>query len=77
MDRSFIDLMLEQLHRGNKICHRYNAQAWTRMNASFQKKEKRKSELLCDKQIFSIKINIGIKLSISKRSILELDERVY
>ena len=35
-----------------------------------------KSELLCDKQIFSIKINIGIKLSISKRSILELDERV-
>ena len=63
--------MLEQ-HRGNKIGHRYNAQAWTRMNASF----KNKSELLCDKQIFSIKINIGIKLSISKRSILELDERV-
>ena len=48
MDRSFIDLMLEQLHRGNKIGHRYNAQAWTRMNASF----KNKSELLCDKQIF-------------------------
>ena len=69
--------MLEQLHRGNKIGHRYNAQAWTRMIASFKKKKKKKSELLCDKQIFSIKINIGIKLSISKRSILELDERVY
>ena len=47
------------------------------MIASFKKKKKKKSELLCDKQIFSIKINIGIKLSISKRSILELDERVY
>ncbi|KAK7843271.1 hypothetical protein CFP56_012745 [Quercus suber] len=40
MDCSFIDLMLEQLHRGNKIGHRYNAQAWTRMNASFRKKIK-------------------------------------
>ena len=39
MDCSFIDLMLEQ-HRGNKIGHRYNAQAWTRMNASFRKKIK-------------------------------------
>ena len=47
MDCSFIDLMLEQLHRGNKIGHRYNAQAWTRMNASF----KNKSELLCDKDV--------------------------
>ena len=48
MDCSFIDLMLEQ-HRGNKIGHRYNAQAWTRMNASFRKKNK--SELFCDKDV--------------------------
>ena len=48
MDRSFIDLMLEQLLRGNKIGHRYNAQAWTRMNASFREK---KNGLLCDKDV--------------------------
>ncbi|XP_050274462.1 L10-interacting MYB domain-containing protein-like isoform X2 [Quercus robur] len=38
MDRYFIDLMLEQLHRGNKIGRTYNAQAWTWMNATFSKK---------------------------------------
>lgn len=38
MDQYFIDLMLEQLHRGNKIVHTYNEQAWTWMIASFNKK---------------------------------------
>ncbi|KAK7813311.1 hypothetical protein CFP56_005484, partial [Quercus suber] len=33
------------LHRGNKIGHRYNAQAWTQMNASFRKKKKRKNNV--------------------------------
>lgn len=47
MDRYFIDLMLEQLHRGNKIGHTYNEQAWTWMIASFNKK----FELLCCKDV--------------------------
>ncbi|KAL4637123.1 hypothetical protein ACB092_03G058000 [Castanea dentata] len=47
MDRYFIVLMLEQLHRGNKIGRTYNAQAWTWMNASFSKK----FGFLCDKDV--------------------------
>jgi hypothetical protein len=47
MDRYFIDLMLEQLHRGNKIGRTYNMQAWTWMNASFSNK----FGLLCDKDV--------------------------
>ena len=47
MDRYFIVLMLEQLHRGNKIGRTYNAQAWTWMNASFRTK----FGFLCDKDV--------------------------
>lgn len=47
MDRYFIDLMLEQLHRGNKIYGTYNEQAWTWMIASFNKK----FGLICDKDV--------------------------
>jgi hypothetical protein len=47
MDQYFIDLMLEQLHRGNKIGHTYNEQAWTWMVALFNKK----FGLLCDKDV--------------------------
>ena len=47
MDRYFIVLMLEQLHRGNKIGRTYNAQAWTWMNASFCTN----FGFLCDKDV--------------------------
>ncbi|KAG2667698.1 hypothetical protein I3760_15G128000 [Carya illinoinensis] len=47
MDRYFIDLMLEQLHRGNKIYGTYNEQAWTWMIASFNQK----FGLICDKDV--------------------------
>jgi hypothetical protein len=47
MDQYFIDLMLEQLHRGNKIGHTYNEQAWTWMIALFNKK----FGLFCDKDV--------------------------
>ncbi|XP_042491122.1 uncharacterized protein LOC122070941 isoform X2 [Macadamia integrifolia] len=40
MERYFIDLMLDQMHRGNKIGHTFNKQAWTDMltwfNAKFE-----------------------------------------
>lgn len=38
MERYFIDLMLEQLHRGNRIGHTFNKQAWTDMLAVFNAK---------------------------------------
>ncbi|MBA0807037.1 hypothetical protein Gohar_022867 [Gossypium harknessii] len=35
MERYFIDLMLEQMHRGNRIGHTFTKQAWTDMLAVF------------------------------------------
>ncbi|OAY27515.1 uncharacterized protein LOC110604276 isoform X2 [Manihot esculenta] len=47
MDRYFIELMLEQMHGGNKIDHTFNEQAWTHMVESFNEK----FQLTCDKYI--------------------------
>ncbi|XP_061371640.1 L10-interacting MYB domain-containing protein-like [Gastrolobium bilobum] len=38
MDRYFIDLMLEQLDRGNRVGHTFNKQAWTDMQTMFNAK---------------------------------------
>ncbi|PON85084.1 Myb/SANT-like domain containing protein [Trema orientale] len=38
MERYFIDLMLEQMHRGARIGHTFNKQAWTDMLAMFNAK---------------------------------------
>uniref|UniRef100_A0A2P2KN27 Uncharacterized protein LOC105637536 n=1 Tax=Rhizophora mucronata TaxID=61149 RepID=A0A2P2KN27_RHIMU len=38
MERYFIDLMLEQMHRGTRIGHTFNKQAWTDMHAVFNAK---------------------------------------
>ncbi|XVF35694.1 hypothetical protein REPUB_Repub18cG0168100 [Reevesia pubescens] len=38
MERYFIDLMLEQMHRGNRIGHTFNKQAWTDMLTVFNAK---------------------------------------
>nr|DAD28740.1 TPA_asm: hypothetical protein HUJ06_030208 [Nelumbo nucifera] len=38
MERYFIDLMLDQMHRGNKIGHTFNKQAWTDMLTLFNAK---------------------------------------
>ncbi|XP_059640663.1 L10-interacting MYB domain-containing protein [Cornus florida] len=38
MERFFIDLMLEHMHRGNRIGHTFNKQAWTDMLAVFNSK---------------------------------------
>ncbi|XP_038897696.1 uncharacterized protein LOC120085651 isoform X1 [Benincasa hispida] len=38
MERYFIDLMLEQLHRGNRSGHTFNKQAWTEMLTMFNSK---------------------------------------
>ncbi|XVF48251.1 hypothetical protein PTKIN_Ptkin03bG0175100 [Pterospermum kingtungense] len=38
MERYFIDLMLEQMHRGNRIGHTFNKQAWTDMLNVFNAK---------------------------------------
>lgn len=38
MERYFIDLMLEQLHRGNRMGHTFNKQAWTDMLTMFNAK---------------------------------------
>ncbi|PIN17903.1 hypothetical protein CDL12_09429 [Handroanthus impetiginosus] len=38
MERYFIDLMLEHIHRGNRIGHTFNKQAWTDMLAIFNAK---------------------------------------
>lgn len=35
MDRFFIDLLLEQVHEGNKIDRAFNEQAWIHMVESF------------------------------------------
>lgn len=35
MERYFIDLMLDQLHRGNRMGHTFNKQAWTDMLTMF------------------------------------------
>ncbi|XP_008220650.1 PREDICTED: L10-interacting MYB domain-containing protein [Prunus mume] len=47
MDRYFIDLMLDQLHQGNKIDHTFNEQAWAHMLESFNMK----FGLQCDKYV--------------------------
>ncbi|KAL0330883.1 UNVERIFIED_CONTAM: hypothetical protein Sangu_1633800 [Sesamum angustifolium] len=38
MERYFVDLMLEHIHRGNRIGHTFNKQAWTDMLAVFNAK---------------------------------------
>lgn len=38
MERYFIDLMLEQMHRGTRIGHTFNKQAWTDMLIVFNAK---------------------------------------
>ncbi|KAK3211208.1 hypothetical protein Dsin_015914 [Dipteronia sinensis] len=38
MERYFIDLMLEQMHRGNRVGHTFNKQAWTDMLTMFNAK---------------------------------------
>ena len=38
MERYFIDLMLEQMHRGNRIDHTFSKQAWTDMLTVFNAK---------------------------------------
>ncbi|XWS17876.1 hypothetical protein CRYUN_Cryun33cG0106200 [Craigia yunnanensis] len=38
MERYFIDLILEQMHRGNRIGHTFNKQAWTDMLTVFNAK---------------------------------------
>ncbi|KAF4359328.1 hypothetical protein CsatB_020170 [Cannabis sativa] len=38
MERYFIDLMLEQMHRGARIGHTFNKQAWTEMLTMFNAK---------------------------------------
>ncbi|XVE97320.1 hypothetical protein REPUB_Repub03eG0009500 [Reevesia pubescens] len=38
MERYFIDLMLEQMHRGNRIGHTFSKQAWTDMLTVFNAK---------------------------------------
>lgn len=35
MERYFIDLLLEQLHKGNTVGHTFNKQAWTEMLTMF------------------------------------------
>ncbi|EOY11394.1 Uncharacterized protein TCM_026587 isoform 1 [Theobroma cacao] len=38
MERYFIDLMLDQMHRGNRLGHTFNKQAWTDMLTIFNAK---------------------------------------
>ena len=38
MERYFIDLMLDQMHRGNRLGHTFNKQAWTDMLSIFNAK---------------------------------------
>lgn len=38
MDRYFIDLILEQMHSGNKVDHTFEDQVWTQMISSFNEK---------------------------------------
>lgn len=38
MERHFIDLMLEQMHMGNRMGHTFNKQAWTEMMNLFNAK---------------------------------------
>ncbi|KAJ9180208.1 hypothetical protein P3X46_008483 [Hevea brasiliensis] len=38
MERYFIDLMLDQMHRGNRMGHTFNKQAWTDMLTMFNAK---------------------------------------
>ncbi|XP_031255410.1 uncharacterized protein LOC116113397 isoform X3 [Pistacia vera] len=47
MDRCFIDLMLEQVHRGNKIGHRFSDQAWAWIVASFNEQ----FGFICDREV--------------------------
>lgn len=47
MDRFFIDLLLKQLHRGNKIGHGFSDQAWAWIVASFNEQ----FGLICDREV--------------------------
>lgn len=47
MERYFLDLLLEQVHMGNKIGHKFNDRAWSWMIASFNEK----FGLQCDKGV--------------------------
>lgn len=47
MDRCFIDLMLEQVRRGNKIGHRFSDQAWAWIVASFNEQ----FGFICDREV--------------------------
>ena len=38
MERYFIDLMLDQVHRGNRMGHTFNKQAWADMHIMFNGK---------------------------------------
>ncbi|KAF2313038.1 hypothetical protein P3X46_019255 [Hevea brasiliensis] len=67
MDRYFIELMLEQVHGGNKIDLTFNEQAWTHMVESFNEK----FGLVCDKYILESRYITLMKESDNISSLLK------